>query len=136
LGEALDELPELNADTINDAAGAVARTHPIDPALRDTLVKRVLCDHYDEIDDSLKDRNLKPDTPWGLAIYRVAYGDQAAWERILAELNKILVDWGRMDRRARHHLVVMDDRSRFNGATIDQVRNHFRKWSLDEVKRN
>lgn len=40
------------------------------------------------------------------------------------------------DIRARHQLVIMDDRSQFDGATIDQVRSHFRTWSLEELKRN
>lgn len=42
----------------------------------------------------------------------------------------------RPDVLARHRLVVMNDRSQFNGATPDQVREEFTNWAVDKLRRN
>ncbi|KAK4235502.1 hypothetical protein C8A03DRAFT_36647 [Achaetomium macrosporum] len=80
-------------------------------------VKQIPPEPLEGIEDALSCTYLKPDAPWALAVYRVS--DK--------KLNYLL---------PRHRFMVMDDRSQFDGATPDQVRQHFTKWALDEFKRN
>ncbi|KAK3295593.1 uncharacterized protein B0H64DRAFT_395717 [Chaetomium fimeti] len=137
--KALDQLPLNDPDRIRKAFTAAGEAHPIHPAVhRLHLNVQKIDDGFDGIEEALSDRNLKADAPWGMALYRTAYGDEAAWRhmvaRIKGSMERSVMGWD--DIRARHQLVVMDDRSQFDGATIDQVRTHFRAWSLEELKRN
>ena len=97
-------------------------------------------DELDGIDEALNDYSLKPDTPWGMVVYRASYGDDVAWEQMLRLLLRHLIEGlemtGRLDLLPRHRLVVMDDRSRFDGATPERVREHFNRWVPEELKRN
>lgn len=92
------------------------------------------------MDADLNPKTFKPDAPWGLVIYRTCYDDEAAWQSLIAELD------GRVRRRTwpaeasyipgRHRLVLMDDRTQFDGADRVQVRDHFRQWARAELPRN
>ena len=146
LDKAMSEITEYDPDRVREACAAVANAHPIDDALRDAFSAEHLRemagpDEFKSIDEALNCRVLKPDTPWGMVVYRVSYGDDGAWERMLAQINKGATEYleelgHRQDMLARHRLVVMDDHSQFDGATPDQVREHFTKWAVDELKRN
>jgi hypothetical protein len=137
--EAVDQLAINDPDRIRKAYTAAMEAHPIDPARHNfNLRKKKSVAGFQGIEEALGDRNLKTDAPWGMALYRTAYGDEAAWRQILAQIKsdmeRSVMGWDEI--RARHQLVIMDDRSQFDGATIDQVRSHFRTWSLEELKRN
>ncbi len=97
-------------------------------------------DGLEGIDDSLNERSLKPDAPWGSVVYRAAYGNDVAWEQMLRLLLEGLIEGleasGRLDLLSRHRFVVVDDRSQFEGATPERVRGHFNKWVLEEFERN
>ena len=99
-------------------------------------------DLLDGIDEGLRFNayQLKPDTPWGMVVYRASYGDDAAWEQILRLLLECLIEGleisGRLDLLPRHRFNVVDDPSQFDGATPERVRKHFNKWVPEELKRN
>ena len=97
-------------------------------------------DSLDGIDEVLNPYELKLDTPWGMVVYRASYRDDAAWEQMVRQLLKELVEGleisGRLDLLPRHRFVLMDDRSKFDGATPERVREHFNKWVPEELKRN
>ncbi len=85
-------------------------------------------DSLDGIDEVLNPYELKLDTPWGMVVYRASYRDDAAWEQMVRQLLKELVEGleisGRLDLLPRHRFVLMDDRSKFDGATPERVREH------------
>ncbi|KAK2611935.1 hypothetical protein QQS21_002041 [Conoideocrella luteorostrata] len=89
----------------------------------------------------INSRNLKPDAPWGLVIYRTAYGDDNAWNRMLDELNDSLESLPyepapNPELFPRHRFEIMDDRSQFEGATIDALREKFSVWAVNEYRAN
>lgn len=93
------------------------------------------------IEESLSDYSLKPGSPWGFVVYRVAYGDgtDAKWSRMLQIMAKNveddLISQDRMEILGpRHQLLPMDDRERFEGMTTHDVRKHFRSWVVDELE--
>jgi hypothetical protein len=93
------------------------------------------------IEESLNDYSLKPGSPWGFVVYRVAYGDgtDAKWSRMLQILAKDVEDdlmsQERMETLGpRHQLLPMDDRESFEGMTTHSVRKHFRSWVVDELE--
>ena len=137
--KALDQLPISDPDRIHKAYTAAMKAHPINPMIHKRNLRRDKIEEgYEGIEEALSDQNLKVDAPWGMAMYRTSYDDEAAWQHIVAQIKGAmeisLIGWE--DIRARHDLVIMDDRSQFDGATIDQIRTHFRAWSLEELKRN
>ncbi len=137
-------------DTLSAALAAAWKAHPFEAVRRET--HRNPNDPFQEqwprdpwaplsdIDSGLWTHQLTPDAPWGMVVYRAAYDDDAAWERMLLKIFETLVDSleaeDRLDLLPRHRLVVMDDRSRFDGATPDSVRAHFNNWVLEELRRN
>jgi hypothetical protein len=95
------------------------------------------------IEESLShsDYYLKPGSPWGFVVYRVAYGDgtDAKWSKLLQVLAKDVEDdlmsHGKMETMGpRHQLVPMDNREIFEGMTTHDVRKHFRSWVADELE--
>ncbi|KAH6850065.1 hypothetical protein B0I37DRAFT_370612 [Chaetomium sp. MPI-CAGE-AT-0009] len=139
--KALDQLPINDPDRVRKAFIAAGEAEPINPKTHElnlSLMTKKNDKGHDGIQHALGDRNLKTDAPWGMALYRTAYGDEAGWQHIIAKIKGSMEIWmvGWEEIVARHQLVLMDDRSQFDGATIDQVRAHFRTWSLEELKRN
>lgn len=141
--KAMAEITENDLDRIREARAAVMQAHPIDAALREKYSAELLksmADPLDGMDKALNCPFLKPDAPWGLVVYRGSYSDDAAWEHMLAQINENLKESLEINDRqallARHQLVVMNDRSQFDGATPDQVREHFSKWAVDELRLN
>ncbi|KAI1483479.1 hypothetical protein F4774DRAFT_367708 [Daldinia eschscholtzii] len=111
------------------------------PAMTDgDAILAAMADPLDGIDESLRDENHNTDAPWGMAVYRVCYDDDAAWQQMLARIEET-VQWrlklvGRSDLRARHKLVVMDDPSKFSGMKPDEIREIFTEWAAEEHRRN
>jgi hypothetical protein len=144
---AMGEITEYDPDRVREACEAVAKAHPIDDALREAYEAemnggKTVSEGFEWMHDPLiteYHERVKPDAPWGMVVYRASYGDDAAWERMLAQLNESLEGYDSEESKgilARHQLVVMDDRQQFQGATTDQVREHFDKWTVDELRRN
>jgi len=71
---------------------------------------------------------------WGLVLYRCTYGDDAAWrtflERIHASIRRKMEFYHGLDllEEDRFKLTVLDDASRFDGAGVQLVREHFKEW--------
>ena len=137
--KALDKLPIRDRNRVPKAFAAAQEAQPINPeSHKSNLDHEKNSEGYPGIQGALGDYNFKVDSPWGLALYRTAYNDEAAWRRIVTQI-KCTVEiraQGWVNMLKRHQLVIMDDQSQFDGATIDEVRDHFRWWSLKELKRN
>jgi hypothetical protein len=93
------------------------------------------------IEESLSDYYLKPGSPWGFVVYRMAYGNgtDAKWSRLLRILAEDVKDDLMSHRKmetmgSRHQLVPMDNREIFEGMTTHDVRKHFRSWVADELE--
>lgn len=74
-----------------DARQAVWDAHPIEDDAREAYaaeVWHIAADPLKEVEAEISSREFKPDAPWGLVVYRVAYGDDAAWERMLGLLDE------------------------------------------------
>jgi hypothetical protein len=74
---------------------------------------------------------------WGFVLYKCTYENDSAWEhfteivRQRAKMN-LEADKG-IDISACLDFTFREDRSTFDGATVDQVRNHFKAWiKLDD----
>lgn len=71
---------------------------------------------------------------WGFAVYRCTNGDDEAWEACLERMNETIRDSMRFYNALEllepdcFKLTVFDDKSRFDGATAQVVRQHFRDW--------
>ncbi|CAD0090074.1 unnamed protein product [Aureobasidium vineae] len=72
---------------------------------------------------------------WAFAIYRTNYPSEADWTKFLAmfatwplhEFPSTKLEYGRLVRSWQQHY-WMNDKLRFDGATIDQLRQHFQTW--------
>ena len=69
---------------------------------------------------------------WGFLVYRVYYGDDAAWQRFMNILNRMT---DHLVRKAGKPYIMpfldwteMQDRTAFDGASKDDIREHFRTW--------
>lgn len=81
---------------------------------------------------------LKPNSPWGMVIYRTCYDDEAAWQKIRAEICDVESSFSADYRYLvdLHKPVFMDDKARFDGLDRVKIRDHFREWSKAEFERN
>ncbi|KAG6072088.1 hypothetical protein E4U15_007113 [Claviceps sp. LM218 group G6] len=92
------------------------------------LIQRHLMTRYDELQDSV----------WGFVIYRCCNASDEDWERMLQKIRSEL-DYDNTDYYISrdlvpsHNLHPIDDPSLY-GASIDQVRGHFRSWVPENVK--
>ncbi|KAJ0413063.1 hypothetical protein BJY00DRAFT_320167 [Aspergillus carlsbadensis] len=76
---------------------------------------------------------------WGWVVYRCAYNDEATWQR----LKQWIIDENRESIATskaptlidRLDMVFLEDRARFNGASRDELRVHFKEWRADEFSR-
>ncbi|KAK8070054.1 hypothetical protein PG994_006670 [Apiospora phragmitis] len=97
-------------------------------------------DHLDCIDEALANQDLVPTAPWGMAVYRTAYGDEVAWRRMLDQLETTVAEsldmHGRSDLLARHQLVVFEDAATLDGVVPDEVRARFTQWAGEELRRH
>ena len=92
-------------------------------------------------EETLKNEQLKPDAPWGLAVYRTCYDDEAKWQKMLEHLETEVPesdeDNSRIDALLkRHRFVIIDNKTQFDGASLTMVRDHFEQWSKEELERN
>ncbi|KFZ10641.1 hypothetical protein V502_08022 [Pseudogymnoascus sp. VKM F-4520 (FW-2644)] len=83
-------------------------------------------------------RHFKHDK-WGWVIYRCTYGDDEAW----AQFQKLINDRSRKSMAEREfppevanslEWTFVSDQSLFDGASRDQLRQHFRAWATEAEK--
>jgi hypothetical protein len=70
---------------------------------------------------------------WGIAIYRTTYKSESDWEeflrRFLGRVRKTLEYYEGLDMWDSFRPTVMEDKSRFDGATPTQIRDAFKEWA-------
>jgi hypothetical protein len=141
LQKAMAAITEFDSDKVNAAREAVVKAHPISEDLRQASSAELLAEMAEPVKVLTDSPFLKPDAPWGLAVYRVSYSDDAVWDRMLSVFRQdiessLAMRKAQPDLSSRHELVVMDDLSKFEGAGPENIREHFNSWSVDELQRN
>jgi hypothetical protein len=76
---------------------------------------------------------------WGFVIYRTDYSSEADWTRFFTMFTTWSLsgypdsesEYGRLVRSWQQHY-WMNDKSQFDGATIDQLRQHFQLWAASQ----
>ncbi|KAL1852843.1 hypothetical protein Daus18300_012006 [Diaporthe australafricana] len=111
-----------------------------DPDAADALL-RAMSDSLQGIDDALNNEDLKPSAPWGLAVYRTTYGDDAAWQRMRDALSGAAAEALELAGRAdsllpRLSQVFIEDRATLDGARVRDVRRRLAVWAAEELRRN
>jgi hypothetical protein len=101
LQNAMAAIIEFDPDKVTAARDAVTKAHPISK----DLWQAYSAEQEAEIAEPLKELSnslfLKPDAPWGLAVYRVSYSDDAAWDRMLSILRQNIESSLKMQRQAQ-----------------------------------
>jgi hypothetical protein len=90
----------------------------------------------DEIQDQLHDDGHRI---WGFAVYRCTYGDDAAWQTFLERIHESarhsMEYYHGLDllEQGCFKLTVLEDASKFDGASVQTVRKHFKEWRKHAV---
>jgi hypothetical protein len=140
--KAMAGIPEYDPEKVKAALQAVVKAHPIDDALREAYSAELEARMADPLTVLNECNFLKPDTPWGLVVYRVSYSDDAAWDRMISSLRQdidsSLAKYQKLQPQlsSRHQLVIMDDKAKFAGANLETIRDHFTGWCINELRRN
>lgn len=77
---------------------------------------------------------------WGFVVYRCTYGDDAAWQAFLERINASIRDslefYHGLDLLEEDcfKLTVLEDASKFDGASAQLVREHFKEWRKHAVR--
>lgn len=91
----------------------------------------------DQIQDQLHDDGHRI---WGFVVYRCTYGDDAAWQSFLERIHKSarhsMEYYHGLDllEEERFKLTVLEDKSKFDGASVQLVREHFKEWRKKAVR--
>ncbi|KAL4878168.1 hypothetical protein BJY04DRAFT_221314 [Aspergillus karnatakaensis] len=73
----------------------------------------------------------RPNLPYGLVIYRTTYSpvSETHFPTILQVINALFVDdMKKHDDQDEYQPVIMDDQTRFDGLSLDDVRKHFQSY--------
>lgn len=122
----------------------VEEAHPLTQEVRDAWSLETIAQFADplrNVADEISFGKFKPDAPCGLVVYRTAYGNDVAWNRMLEELNDTIdfLQYGPVPNPElyhRHRFEIMNDRSQFEAATIDSLHEKFSMWVVDEYRAN
>ncbi|KAM3427186.1 hypothetical protein MY4824_009603 [Beauveria thailandica] len=144
LEAALREVDRSDYDARFRVAQAVELAHPLSVEIREAMAQEKTAQFADPLRKVASTINLdrfKPDTPWGLVVYRTAYGDDAAWRRMLDELQDPVTSLAyepapNPELCTRHRFEIMDDQSQFQGAAMQALRDTFSTWVVDEYRAN
>ncbi|KAM3433148.1 hypothetical protein NHJ13734_006585 [Beauveria thailandica] len=144
LEAALREVDRSDYDARSRVAQAVELAHPLSAEIREAMAQERTAQFADPLRKVASTINLdrfKPDTPWGLVVYRTAYGDDAAWRRMLDELQDPVTSLPyepapNPELYTRHRFEIMDDQSQFQGAAMQALRDRFSAWVVDEYRAN
>lgn len=102
---------------------------------------RAMSDPLQGIDEALTLEHLNPYAPWGLAVYRTTYDDDAAWVRMRDALSRVAANALELHGRAdslmpRLSHAFIEDRAALSGAGVRDVRRRFAAWAAGELRRN
>lgn len=129
-----------NDDNNNTVNNNSSNSTEADPAAAEKLL-RDMPDSLQGLGEAVTMEDLKPSAPWGLAVYRTTYGDDAAWGRMRDALSgavaKGLELYGCTDSllpRLSH--ASIEDRATLGGAGVRDIRRHFTAWAAEELRRN
>ncbi|KAK5996639.1 hypothetical protein PT974_01976 [Cladobotryum mycophilum] len=143
MDKVMSEITEYDPERFNSVRQAVWDAHPLEDEVREAYTKEMLqnsADPLTQLEEQLKLSVFKSDAPWGLVVYRVAYGDDVAWERMLGLLRQgvesIQGQPANQHLFPRHRFEIVDDGGQLEGATMDQLHDKFSKWVVDEYRRN
>ncbi|KAL5356161.1 hypothetical protein BJX96DRAFT_162241 [Aspergillus floccosus] len=71
--------------------------------------------------------------PWGFLVYRCTYRDDNAWQHMVQHIQDHVQSTLECEQRSDlipfHQPIFLNDRSKFNGATSHDVRDHFNIWT-------
>ncbi|KAI9146930.1 hypothetical protein HJFPF1_12959 [Paramyrothecium foliicola] len=140
--KAMAAIPEYDPDKVKAALDEVARAHPIDDELREAYSAELEAKMAEPLTVLNEHSFLKPDAPWGLVVYRVSYGDETAWNRMISSLRQdIDSSLGKYQElqpqlSSRHQLVIMDEKEQLAEVGLDKIRRHFTNWCINELRRN
>lgn len=144
LEAALREVGRSDYDARFRVSLAVEQAHPLSAEIREAIAQEKTAQFADplrQVGSTIKLDRFKPDTPWGLVVYRTAYGDDAAWRRMLNELQDPVDSLPyepapNPELYPRHRFEIMDDQSQFEGATMESLRDKFSTWVVEEYRAN
>ncbi|KHN93947.1 uncharacterized protein MAM_08202 [Metarhizium album ARSEF 1941] len=144
LETALSQVDSKDADGRLRAQARVEDAYPLSQEVREawSLEETArFADPLRQVAEAVDAAQFKPDAPWGLVVYRTAYGDDAAWARMLDELRGPVEALPyepapNPELYPRHRFQVMSDRGLYEGATIDALRESFSAWVVHEYRAN
>lgn len=129
-----------NDDNNNNVNSNSSNSTAANPAAAEGLL-RAMPDSLQGIGEALTLEDLEPSAPWGLAVYRTTYGDDAAWGRMRDALSGAVANalelYGCTDSllpRLSHAFI--EDRATLGGAGVRDVRRRFTFWAAEELRRN
>lgn len=144
LETALSQVNSKDTDGRFRVEAEVEKAHPLSEEVREAWALEKLAQFADPLQEVAVQINFgqfKPDAPWGLVVYRTAYSNDAAWNRMLDELQDSIESLQyeptpNPELYPRHRFKIMDDQTQFKGATIDALRKKFSAWVRDEYRIN
>ncbi|OAR02947.1 hypothetical protein LLEC1_06676 [Akanthomyces lecanii] len=135
LEAALREVGRSDYDARFQVSLAVEQAHPLSAEIRKAIAQEKTAQTTIKLD------RFKPDTLWGLVVYRTVYSDDAAWRQMLNELQDPVDSLPykpapNPELYPQHRFEIMDDQSQFEGATMEALRDKFSVWVVDEYRAN
>ncbi|KAF5514919.1 putative sterigmatocystin biosynthesis P450 monooxygenase STCB [Colletotrichum fructicola] len=98
---------------------------------------------YDSICYEIGNDDLKPNAPWGFAVYRTCYSDESSWRKMRQHIETCIQDTVghplhhvRRTLRSRHQVTFIEDKQSLGSAGPVEVKVHFDTWARQELARN
>lgn len=140
---AMDNASNGSPGALGRALNNVNETYPITAEMREAIAQEAADNHADPLrglEEQLSCLQFKPNAPWGLAIYRTAYDDPAAWDQMLEliqdSIESVSHEPINQHLHPRHAYKIFDDSTQFEKATISHLRNSFSNWVMNEYMTN
>ncbi|KAG2419931.1 hypothetical protein HFD88_004728 [Aspergillus terreus] len=100
------------------------------------LIRKIHSDGIQSL-TTISEYHCDPDTkkylPWGFLVYRCTYRDDKAWQRMVQYIQDHAQSWLESEQRTdlipSHDPVFLNDKTKFDGATSHDVRDHFDIWA-------
>lgn len=129
-----------NDDRNNNANNNNSNSTEADPAAAEKLL-RDMPDSLQGLGEAVTIEDLKPSAPWGLAVYRTTYGDDAAWGRMRDALSGAVANALELygcteDLLPRLSHAFIEDQATLGGAGVRDIRRRFTSWAAEELRRN
>lgn len=129
-----------NDDSNNNVKRSSSNSTAASPDAAEELL-RAMPNSLQGIGEALTLEDLKPTAPWGLAVYRTTYADDAAWGRMRDALfgavaNALELYGCTASLLPRLSHAFIEDRATLAGAGVRDVRRRFTVWAAEELRRN